>query len=246
MQLASFPKSLFATTLGIVLTASAFSMPSMANRDTSNARQGLPGRRISGGVREGNCFRDFDQSLVAIMPRNNLGKTAEAHPTFWFSVPATTRAKEVEFQLFNESDEVVYSTLIRGSVEQGLSEFQLPESVTGLSVDKMYRWTLSIGCTDSSRFVVQGWVHRVAMPRSFEQQIATASPEEKITLYGSAGLWHEQVTALVDLRRSNLTDVDFQMEWAELLAATGLTSHVSSNITETMKALEVSPLSVGD
>lgn len=244
MQLAPLSKPFFATTLGFVLAVSTFSMPSMANRDTSTARQGLPGRRISGGVREGNCFKDFNQSLVAIMPRINLGKTAATHPTFWFSIPETTRATEVEFRLFDESDEVVYSTWISVSEGQGLSEFQLPDSAPGLSMDKTYRWTFSIGCTDSSRFVVQGWVQRVAMPSRIAQQIGTASPGEKIMLYGSAGLWHEQVTTLVELRRSNPTDADFQMEWAELLASTGLTSHVSSNITEAMKALEIPSLSV--
>jgi len=237
------PKPFFTVALALTTVASTLAMPSMAGRNnTDNPRQGLPGRRISGGVREGNCFKDFDQSLVAIMPRNNLGKTISARPSFWFSVPATTEARESEFLLIDESDEVVYSTRINISGEQGISEFQLPESATALTPDKVYTWTFSIGCTDSSQFVVKGNVQRVSVTNDLTARMTTASLEEQAALYSSLDLWHERVTALINLRQRNPADADFQMEWAELLATTGLTSHVSSNITAAMSIAETPSL----
>ena len=238
MRLALPVKALLTTTLATAIATSVLAMPSTANRNNASPRQGLPGRRISGGVREGNCFRDFDQSLVAIMPRNNLGKTISARPSFWFSVPATLGEKTSEFLLIDELGEIVYGTQVKVSGEQGISEFQLPASATELAVDKTYTWTFSIGCTDSSQFVVKGNVQRVAVPNSVKQRLEVASPEEKVALYGSTDLWHEQVTTLVNLRRSDPANADFQMEWAELLATTGLISHVSGNIASAMSTAE--------
>ena len=243
MPLSFLSKSSLTIAAGAMLTVNALMLPSMANGSREKARQGLPGRRISGGVREGNCFQDFNQSLVAIMPRNNLGKTASERPSFWFSVPATVDEKDAEFQLFDHNDEQVYSTLVRVSEEQGLSEFKLPDSVPSLEVDKAYRWTFSVGCTDSSQFVVQGWVQRVNMTEDLMARVEAASLEEKVSLYSSSGLWLDHVSALMSLRQDDLANADLQIRWADLIASTGLTSYISSDITEAMSALETSALS---
>ncbi|MEO0770703.1 MAG: hypothetical protein AAFY72_14975, partial [Cyanobacteria bacterium J06649_4] len=69
-----------AVTAGLLLSMGVFSpLPSHANSsNASSLRQGLPGRRISGGVRDEratSCFADFDQSLVSVIPHSNLGTT---------------------------------------------------------------------------------------------------------------------------------------------------------------------------
>lgn len=240
MQFNKSVQSFILTFLSASLLCNAVAQPSFANSRANNTRQGLPGRRISGGVRKGNCFADFNQSLVAIMPRNNLGRTMLARPALWFSVPEIIGEKTAEFQLFNASDEQIYSAPVDISGDEGISKLQLPPSAPELAVDETYRWTFSIGCTDSSQFVVQGWIHRVAPPSVLLQEVEDASIEERITLYSSANLWHEQVTALVNLRQSNTTLTTFQIEWAEMLAAAGLTSYVSNTISEPMEVEDVS------
>jgi len=80
---------------------------------------------------------------------------------------------------------------------------------------------------------VQGWVRRVEIPAKIAAQLETASASERLALYRSADLWHEQVTELVNLRRRNINDMDFQLEWAALIDSTGLTSDISSNIAAT-------------
>ncbi len=231
-------KAIFATTFAMFLALTTLPLPGLANGGVVNARQGLPGRRISGGVRQGNCFTDFNQSLVAMLPRNNLGKTAAARPAFWFSVPETKGHSEVQFQLFDESDEIIYSTYIQTNNEQGLSEFQMPETAPELSPNQNYRWVFSIGCSDVSRFELQGWVRRVSLPAATDSQIAAANAEERLALYESEGLWHEQVSELVNLRRSNSANINFQIKWAALVESTGLASDISSHITEAMRATE--------
>lgn len=220
-------------------------MPSSANQSTQTInRQGLPGRRISGGIREDGCFKDFNQSLVAVMPRNNLSKTALARPTLWFSLPVIEGERRIEFQLFNEADELIYGTLIDATDNQGISEFQLPPDAPALVVDKTYRWTFSLGCANKSQFIVQGWIQRDNIPRSIEQRLKEAALEDQAALYESAGFWHEQVTILANLRRNDSSNIEIQIAWAELLTTAGLASHVSGDITDeanAMHAITVSP-----
>ena len=245
------PKSLSAT-VALLLSWSALSLPSFAN-ETNNIRQGLPGRRISGGVRlnpADSCFSNFNQSLVAVIPRNNLGKTAAARPTFWFSIPETNDSKIGEFQLFNSSEEMVFSTHLTIADDYGLSEFQLPDTAPELAINENYRWVFSVACTattgseatDAPALGLQGWVRRVESPTGLASQLLTASPEDKVSLYAAAGLWHEQVTTLINLRRNNPGKINLQLTWASLLQANGLTHHASHHISEAMLVAESTEL----
>lgn len=232
--------------MGLLLSLSIFSLPSLANH-SHPLRQGLPGRRISGGVRldsAGSCLSNVHQSLVAIIPRDNLGKTADEHPTFWFSIPETTKAKTGEFQLFNESEEMIYATQIDLGDNHGLSDFQLPQSAPVLAINTNYRWVFSVACigetssagnhTSASPILsVQGWVRRVESSNNVTSQITTTNPTDRISIYATAGLWHEQITELINLRRQNMTDTDIQEEWSSLVEANGLTDYISHNISNT-------------
>ncbi|KPQ35452.1 MAG: protein of unknown function (DUF928) [Phormidesmis priestleyi Ana] len=226
-------QSISVTTVSLSLVFGTLPLPSFAGNTEGDVRVGLPGRRISGGVREGNCFTDFNQSLVAIMPRNNTGKTLAEHPTFWFSIPESSGYNKIEFQLLSEQDEILYHTELNTGGSYGITELQLPNTAPSLALDKNYRWVLSTSCSDVSRFEVQGWVRRVEIPAKIAAQLETASASERLALYRSADLWHEQVTELVNLRRRNINDMDFQLEWAALIDSTGLTSDISSNIAAT-------------
>ncbi len=239
-------KSFLSTGCGLVLLLNAFSLPSLAN-SSSNLRQGLPGRRISGGVRlpDASCFTDFNQSVVAILPRSIIGKTAEAHPTFWFSTPEFGASKTVAFELFSRSDELIYSAQLEISDEHGLSEFKLPETAPALVIGEDYRWVFSVACDTAKApaLGVQGIVHRVDLTDEVAAQIEAATPTEKLALYEAAQLWHEQVTTLIGLRREHSFNRVFQFEWAALIESIGLSSEVSSNVSPAMTAIEPTALS---
>ncbi|NJM96760.1 MAG: DUF928 domain-containing protein [Phormidesmis sp. RL_2_1] len=232
-----------ATTVGLSLSVGILSQPSFASNDTDKLRQGLPGRRISGGVRgpASSCFADFNQSIVAILPRDIASKTSAAHPTFWFSTPEFSGAKSVEFELFDQYDEIIYTTQINMSDHYGVSEFQMPETAPALAIDHEYRWVLSIACKngyqESSRVGVQGLIRRVDLPSSLAAQIESASLEEKLALYTEAQLWHEQVSTLVNLRRRNLAEPTFQLAWTALMESVGLSADVSSDLSHQMSAV---------
>ena len=239
-------KSLSAVAFGLVLASGFFPFASLAN-DSEDITYGLPGRRISGGVRNDACFPDFNQSVVAIIPHSLLGETAEARPIFWFSTPETTETKKAVFELFNSEGEPVYSSEISIANRQGISGFHLPESAPELVIDESYQWTLSVGCP--SIFVdvgVQGWVRRVATTEHVSDQIITSSPLERVKLYEAAGLWHEQVTELISLRRNRPMDSAVQLEWTALMEAKGLSSEVSDDISDDVNAVDSPALSLRD
>ena len=234
MKLAFLAKSTIALTCGIAIVASAIALPASAN--SKQVRQGLPGRRISGGVRSEECFKDSSQSLVAITPRNLLGKTAQARPGFWFSLPETQSAKSINFELFDSTDNVIYSTQLDRSYASGLSKIELPQTVSALTVGENYRWVFDISCEGSSNDMsleVQGWTRRVEISSDLSVQIASASLAEQAYLYAEADLWHEQVTALAELRNENPANIEAQLKWAALVQTAGLDSHLSSSPLET-------------
>lgn len=241
-------KSVCLTTTGLLLSLSILSPIGWANSNTSqNIRQGLPGRRISGGVRmappSDSCFTDFGQSLVSIMPRSHVGTTAQERPDFWFSIPDTAGSKTVEFQLKSEDGELLYGTQVDIADSSGVSEFQLPKDAPTLAIDKNYRWSFSLACNNGSQspqLGLEGWVKRVAIDTTLEAQLATASAQERIMLYRSVGLWHEQVSELMNLRRQQEGNSQTpQLMWNALIESIGLTSHVSTRISERMSAVEV-------
>ena len=236
---------LLPVTVASLLLSLGISSPSFANNVSSDGvRQGLPGRRISGGVRmeppADSCFSDFNQSLVSIMPRNNLGTTSESHPTFWFSMPETSGEKAVEFQLMNESDDLIYTAQVNVSDAAGLSEFKLPDSAPALAMNENYKWVFSMACNNGSRspvLALQGWVRRVEIAADVSAQIMAASPEDQIALYRSAGLWHEQISTLLNLRRQSSEGMALQIAWSDLMASTGLTSEVSDDVLDQMSVV---------
>jgi len=234
MNASLLAKSAIALTCGLTIAFGSIS-PSASAGSKQTVRQGLPGRRISGGVRT-TCFEDSTQSLVAVMPRNLLGKTAQAHPTFWFSLPDTQSAKSIRFELFDTSDNVVYSTQIDQSYTSGLSKVELPPTAPGLAAGENYRWVFDISCEndpDNASLEVQGWVRKVEISADLSAQIASASLAEQAYFYEEADLWHEQITALADLRSRNPASLEAQLRWAALVQASGLDSYISDNPLET-------------
>lgn len=243
--------SILATSLLLSLGTSV--TPSLANHaDTSDVRQGLPGRRISGGVRTntGSCLTDFNQTVVAVAPSSPISKTANAHPTFWFSLPETVGQKTVEFSLFNEAEELLYTTQIEASNSHAISEFKLPDSAPSLAVGENYNWVFSLACNSSSQTApvlgLEGWVQRVSLSDELTSQLETAGLEQRIELYQSADLWHEQVTELARLRRSQETLSDsLKSDWTALMQSTGLIDYLASQLSESMVAIDTVAFSSG-
>lgn len=200
-----------------------------------------PGKRIGVGSR-GGCPRasQFLTALVPVIPNTPtdsiLGLTFTNRPTFWFYLPYSfSSTRPIVFALKDDQENIIYQTELSGSgTRPGVVGFKLPDNVQSLEVNKRYKWHFTIYCDrdELSDFrSVEGWVERVALDRSFQQELAVATPQQKLGLYAREGIWHEAVTTLAELRRQKPNDATLKQEWDKLLQGVDLTAIAPEPIT---------------
>lgn len=226
-------KSTFIFVVSSVLVLSAFGAPIYADETTTGIRQGLPGRRISGGSRSPDtaCLLAQNEPVIALMPKNNVGTTLSTHPTFWFSLPAVNPNRTLEFGLFDQNGELVHQELLHAPAEAGLTQLSLPDTASPLIAERDYRWYLSVVCNQESRaedLVVTGWVRRVEAERELLTQLELSTPQEQLSLYENADLWYEKVAVLSDMLRQNPSAPELVRQWSALMQTVDLPQLVSA------------------
>jgi hypothetical protein len=192
-------------------------------------QQGLPGRRVGGGTRGPQCLVANGDltSVVALIPQTNLGLTSGEKPTLYWYLPKPGSATVAEFQLYDTDISGVESNLIHQAQiplqkKAGIVSLEIP---TPLKVNQTYYMALSVVCNPSRReqdIVVDGWLRRVELNSSTTQQLAQASPSQKLTLMARQGLWFDVLAALASLRSAQPDDAVVNSDWQELLDSVGL------------------------
>lgn len=191
---------------------------------------GRPGRRSDAGSR--SCGVNEPSSageskpLLALVPLQEtasstvvFGKTAAAHPTFWFYVPYRSSLTAM-FVLQDQDGKPVYQSNVALPKTGGILSLTLPKTVTPLAPGKRYQWFFKLYCRSISppNSFVDGWIQRESLPSNLAQQLKTATLPQQARLYAANGFWFDALTTAAELRRSNLEDV----AWVELLKAIGL------------------------
>ncbi|RCJ19646.1 hypothetical protein A6770_05755 [Nostoc minutum NIES-26] len=185
-----------------------------------------PENRRGGASRGDNCSLS-SKSIKALLPANNLGLTVEKYPTFFVYIPPTS-SHVVEFELHEGSkNQVVYKTRFIAPDNAGVVSLSLPnnKTVEPLQIGKNYRWFFSVICNpedSSENLLVQGWVQRIQPSATLVSQLQKAAPRDRPRIYAEAGIWHETLTTLADLRYSNPQDLSLVTDWKELLKSVGL------------------------
>lgn len=185
-----------------------------------------PENRRGGATRSDDC-KLSKKTIKALLPANNLGLTVEKYPTFFIYIPPAS-SRLVEFELREGSkNQVVYKTRFVAPNNPGVISFSLPKnkSVEPLEVGKNYRWFFSVICNPEDRaedIFVQGWVQRIEPSATLVSQLEKAPPRDRPNIYAEAGIWHETLATLAELRYSNPQDVTLVNDWKELLKSVGL------------------------
>ena len=186
-----------------------------------------------------------ENPILAATPAGSvLGLTVVSHPTFWVYLPyALTPEHAVEFILQDDQGNVIYQTPLSSSATTpGVAGFKLPDSVPPLQVNKRYNWFLSIACDrkpeatpneldEPTKIVVSAWVERIALDPSLQRQLDQATPAQKALVYHKAGIWHEALTTLAELRRQQPNDATLKKEWEQLLRSINLEAIAPEPIT---------------
>lgn len=176
------------------------------------------------GVQGGASGRSFVQQgkpLTALIPKTQLGLTVAEYPTFFINVPQASE-QTGEFTLLDEDDKIVYETRLTLPSRAGVVSFSLPNTGTlaPLEVGKPYQWyfTIVYDFNDHSEDIsVQGWIQRVEPSLDLIKKLEQAAPKNRPALYAAAGVWHETLASLAELRRDTPNDATLAQQWAELL-----------------------------
>jgi len=189
-----------------------------------------PPRTPPGGDR--NPCPGIPKSLTALVPvtkKNDgselrLGKTIQAHPTFWFYVPYESKSiKSAKFSLRDREGVTLYETPLNMTGIPGIISASLPSTEPSLEIGKYYQYYLFIyvDCTPNSGLEpenVQGWVRREKLSTTLESQLAGATPQQQAELYAKNKFWYDALRVLAELKNTNQMNDD----WAKLLRSNTL------------------------
>lgn len=192
--------------------------------------RGLPGRREGGGTR-GSCLRG-QVPLTALMPDSNFAQTTQTSPTFFWYIPPFL-GEVAEFVLLDENDNELYQTTVQLGEQGGVVSLSLPAVKDAAGNDKSllnegqdYRWYFSIICDPDDRsgdVFAEGWIQRVQPTLALTNQLAIARTErEQAAIYAEAGIWHDALTTLAELRRSQPSNAALLSNWVTLLESVDL------------------------
>lgn len=114
--------------------------------------------------------------------------------------------------------------------------FKLPSfaGLPPLEIDQNYHWYFSMLCNPVNRaedVFVEGWIQRVET-NSVLVKLKKSSLEERANLYASAGLWHEALMTLTELRRDHPDDLAIAANWTKLLQSVGLDTIAQEPLVE--------------
>lgn len=199
-----------------------FISPPLNQEEPDFSDVGRPRKREGGGSR-GGCLVKDKPPLTALVPTTNLGLTV-TNPTFWFYVPYTLTPEQfVEFVLKDGKNDVYKTKLLGLGTPPGVISLRLPSTVS-LKADKNYDWYLYIYCDSQNKdkFVfVNGLVRRVERP-NLKKQLQSATPQKRIILYATKGIWYDALTGLAELHRAYPQNHKINDDWASLLQSVGL------------------------
>ena len=198
------------------------------------------GRQRGGATRRGQC-PNVSLPLTALVPATQetiagkqkqefdpalskwqsvLGLTSNESPTLWFYVPYRLTLP-VNFVLQDKQGKTIYKTSFTSQTQPGIVSFRLPKEAH-LESNKLYQWYFAISCNAQVPTFVKGWVQRVALSPALKSQLKAATPRERIVLYAANGIWHEALTTLALLHRTNPQDATLAANWESLLQSADL------------------------
>jgi hypothetical protein len=192
----------------------------------------------SGRVRtvRGGCASSNQVSLTALVPKNKIGRTVSAYPTFFFYLPPTD-AELAELILEDESGNQIYQQELTIKNLSGVIGVSIPANtnVPPLEVGKDYIWKFTVVCDAQDRSSDQlesGVVRRVELSADILRELENADPRQKTFIYAENGIWQDALGTLAAARRANPNDPDLAADWESLLDSVTLGEIAKEPIVE--------------
>ncbi|MDZ8264370.1 DUF928 domain-containing protein [Nostoc sp. ChiQUE01b] len=196
-------------------------------------QRGKPPASAGGSTRGSSCLTG-KKLIIPLIPPDKLGLTFAQHPTFFWYIPPS-KLKTAKFLLLTEDQNVFYETSFTLPNKPGIISFKLPDSAPTLTVGKTYHWYLTIVCDhqdNSENPTVEGWVERTQPGATLSQALAKANLYKLPTIYAEAGIWHEALTSLVQLRRTEPNNFKAKLDWRQFFKSVGLSAIASEPLID--------------
>ncbi|HIK25693.1 MAG: DUF928 domain-containing protein [Thermosynechococcus sp. Uc] len=186
--------------------------------------RGMPGQRIAGATRFGECTQGSLAKIVALVPDNNLSMTAAANPSLFFFVPQTT-AKSAELLLLSEAGELLLRQQVPLHGKAGILPVTVDAAKVKLQPGQKYQWFFSLICKpnepDANPFV-SGWIERAKLDSNLAQVITAMPPRDRLPLLAISQLWNDTLATLVALQQNNPNDAAIKQQWQDVLKSAGI------------------------
>ncbi|MGB3767507.1 MAG: DUF928 domain-containing protein [Phormidesmis sp.] len=138
-------KHLAQVSFAIGLLIASAGLPAVA-QTRSDIRQGIPGRRISGGTRRIECMSS--QPVVALTPADSSDIAVGDRTSLQFLLPEFKSTHPVEFKLRSQGT-TVYTEVLSAGTEEKLVNIQLPTKL--IEANQNYHWYFSVICDIQDR-----------------------------------------------------------------------------------------------
>ncbi|HAX78071.1 MAG TPA: hypothetical protein DCY88_20175 [Cyanobacteria bacterium UBA11372] len=187
-----------------------------------------PIQRTDGAGSRG-CPQGSFGSISLLIPKDHVGLTVSDRPTFsWYvsALPSTP----MQFALVEPG--VAQPILVKQLRvnKTGIVQLKLPTNISGLSVGKTYRWTVSLVCNakrPSVNIYVRSWIARVPNHVDELQLLATASSQavrestadrlrQRAIAYAQSGIWYDAIATISKAYLANPQD-RLNIEYLHLL-----------------------------
>lgn len=200
-------------------------------------RQGPP--VSAGGSSRGSSCITGNKSITPLIPGNKLGLTLAQRPTLFWSIPSSS-AKTADLVLLNDADKkIFYETTLKLPNKTGIISYTLPPNSPPLEIGKSYRWYLTLVCDlpdFSTNPTVDGWVERIQPESSLSRALAKADARKLPSIYAEAGIWHEALASLVQLRRREPKNPTYFVNWRQFLQSVQLNAIASEPLLDCCKS----------
>ncbi|WP_448533936.1 DUF928 domain-containing protein [Parathermosynechococcus lividus] len=219
VKLIALPFSLAIVLMGAIAQASWANYRPPANIGKPGNREGAATRiarptllRESTGGTD-SCIVEPQQTVVALVPKDNNGLSSTPSPTLYSYVPANTGAT-LTLTLLDTQGTELYSQQRPAPTAAGIIGWPLANVSLKDGVD--YQWQLTLTCSNGTTAVkTASWLRPMAP--SPQQQRNLQAATDTAGAFAAAGYWYDALNQLAQERLAQPQDAALKQKWQALL-----------------------------
>ncbi len=222
--------TLFIRPIAVPLSLALVLMGAIAQASWANYRPpaniGKPGNREGAATRIArpmllrestsgteSCIMDPQQTVVALVPKDNNGLSSTPTPTLYSYVPANTGAT-LTLSVLDAQGTELYTQQRPAPMAAGIIGWPLANVSLSNGVD--YQWQLTLTCSGGTTVVkTASWLRPVIPSPQQQRDLATAT--DAATAFAAAGYWYDALNQLAQARLTQPEDVSLKQKWQALL-----------------------------